>query len=129
MRTPLEGAYLLGSIARSPTAPDVTALAMIFGNLTPGAPLVRVHSQCFTSEVLGSLRCDFNDQWEIAMRTIAAEGRRLVIHEHQEGRGIGLMAKLRAYALQDAELKRQHHHTATGRWAPSSDRRGPVPTG
>ena len=65
---------------------------------------MRIHSQCFTGEVLGSLRCDCNDQLDIAMRAIAAEGRGLLIYEHQEGRGIGLMAKLQAYALQDAGL-------------------------
>src|SRR3954452_22625682 len=52
-----------------------TALALILGDLTEGAPLVRIHSQCFTGEVLGSLRCDCSDQLEIAIQTIAAEGR------------------------------------------------------
>jgi 3,4-dihydroxy-2-butanone 4-phosphate synthase/GTP cyclohydrolase II len=81
-----------------------TALALVLGDLTEGAPLVRIHSQCFTGEVLGSLRCDCNEQLKIAMRAIAEEGRGLVIYEHQEGRGIGLMAKLQAYELQDAGL-------------------------
>jgi GTP cyclohydrolase II len=79
-----------------------TALALVMGDPTEGVPLLRIHSQCFTGEVLGSLRCDCHDQLEMAMQAIADEGRGLVIYEYQEGRGIGLMAKLEAYELQDA---------------------------
>src|SRR5258708_36315742 len=81
-----------------------TALALRMGDLTRGAPLLRIHSQCFTGEILGSLRCDCRDQLESAMETIGAEGCGLVIYEYQEGRGIGLMAKLQAYTLQDGGL-------------------------
>jgi len=83
---------------------DETALAVVMGepgDVTKEAPLLRLHSQCLTSEALGSLRCDCAEQLTIAMQAISAEGRGLVIYEHQEGRGIGLMAKLQAYALQD----------------------------
>jgi 3,4-dihydroxy 2-butanone 4-phosphate synthase/GTP cyclohydrolase II len=81
-----------------------TAVAIILGDVTEGAPLVRIHSQCFTGELLGSLRCDCNDQLQIAMQAIGSEGRGIVIYEHEEGRGIGLTAKFQAYALQDAGL-------------------------
>ena len=78
-----------------------TAVALVLGDLTGGTPLLRIHSQCFTGEVLGSLRCDCREQLERALEMIAADGGGLVIYEHQEGRGIGLMAKLQAYELQD----------------------------
>jgi GTP cyclohydrolase II len=76
----------------------------VLGDLREGVPLVRVHSQCLTGEVFGSLRCDCAGQLNLAMQAIAQEGRGMVIYDSQEGRGIGLMAKLQAYQLQDAGI-------------------------
>src|SRR5947208_5659890 len=74
------------------------------GDVYSAPPLVRVHSQCLTGDVFGSLRCDCRQQLELALSMIAGEGAGILIYEQQEGRGIGLMPKLQAYELQDSGL-------------------------
>lgn len=78
-----------------------THLAMVMGEVGPEPTLVRVHSQCFTGDTLGSLRCECGPQLNSAMEQIAKEGRGVIVYMHQEGRGIGLKNKLLAYALQE----------------------------
>lgn len=89
-------------IAYSVQYEDQQPLAIVWGDLkSVTAPLVRVHSSCFTGDVLDSLRCDCGDQLHMAMQMINDEGAGAVIYLPQEGRGIGLLAKLKAYQLQD----------------------------
>ena len=80
------------------------AVALVMGDVTSAPALVRVHSQCLTGDVFHSLRCDCRQQLELSLAMIAQEGAGILIYEQQEGRGIGLMAKLQAYELQDAGL-------------------------
>ncbi|HEX5433401.1 MAG TPA: GTP cyclohydrolase II, partial [Candidatus Angelobacter sp.] len=80
------------------------AVALVMGDIHAAPPLVRIHSQCLTGDVFGSLRCDCRQQLEMALSMIAQSGAGVLVYEQQEGRGIGLMAKLQAYELQDQGL-------------------------
>jgi GTP cyclohydrolase II len=81
-----------------------TAIALVMGDIYSVPPLVRIHSQCLTGDVFHSLRCDCRQQLELALSIIADAGSGILLYENQEGRGIGLMAKLQAYELQDQGL-------------------------
>ncbi len=80
------------------------AVVLLMGDIYSEPPLVRIHSQCLTGDVFHSMRCDCRQQLELALMKISELGRGILIYEEQEGRGIGLMAKLQAYALQDQGL-------------------------
>lgn len=77
------------------------AIALVMGDIHAAPPLVRIHSQCLTGDVFHSLRCDCRLQLELALRSVAELGAGIILYDGQEGRGIGLMAKLKAYELQE----------------------------
>jgi len=97
-----------------PFAQKEEMVALVMGDIYSEPPIVRIHSQCLTGDVFGSLRCDCRLQLELALKAIGDAGAGILLYEEKEGRGIGLMAKLKAYELQDQGLDTVEANVALG---------------